>query len=160
MKRGTTTSPDPLPPLVQNVSFAGSGRNQLLVVTLRDRRVLGVPLALFPTLQRAKAADRAHWRLIASGRGISWPDLDIDLSTDGLFAARPEITRHARANAGADWIAAVLRSAAKGKKPLPVADLASVIARVYKGASFDRLVQKLEAAGKVERGRPSARRAS
>ena len=31
-------------------------------------------------------AERSHWRLIGSGEGIHWPDLDEDISVDNLLS--------------------------------------------------------------------------
>lgn len=56
-----------------------------LVVTLRDGRVLSVPLEWFPRLRDASTSDRRNWRLIANGYGIHWPALDEDVSVPGLL---------------------------------------------------------------------------
>ena len=56
-----------------------------LTVELNDGRTLLVPLGWFPTLQCATEAQRKNWRLIGSGLGIHWPDLDEDLSVKGLL---------------------------------------------------------------------------
>jgi Protein of unknown function (DUF2442) len=34
-------------------------------------------------------AERNHWQLIGAGHGIHWPDLDEDLSVEGLLAGHP-----------------------------------------------------------------------
>ena len=60
-----------------------------LVVALSDGRTLSVPLAWFPRLLRATAAERADWRLIGSGEGIRWETLDEDLSVRGLLRGEP-----------------------------------------------------------------------
>jgi hypothetical protein len=68
-----------------------------LSVALMDGRTITVPLAWYPGLEAATAAQRAHWEMAGAGYGIHWPDLDEDLSTEGLLAG-------ARAPAGsADW---------------------------------------------------------
>jgi hypothetical protein len=36
-------------------------------------------------LARPEAAQRAHWRFIGRGQGIHWPDLDEDISVEGLL---------------------------------------------------------------------------
>jgi hypothetical protein len=33
-------------------------------------------------------AERQNWRLIGEGEGIHWPDLDEDISIEGLLAGR------------------------------------------------------------------------
>ena len=60
-----------------------------LVVALSDGRTLSVPLAWFPRLLGATAAERADWRLIGSGEGIRWEALDADLSVRGLLRGEP-----------------------------------------------------------------------
>src|SRR5262249_27185226 len=56
-----------------------------LSVSLRDGRTITVPLAWFPRLLNASAAQRKNWRVAGGGYGIHWPDLDEDLSTEGLL---------------------------------------------------------------------------
>jgi hypothetical protein len=56
-----------------------------LTVQLADGRSLSVPLAWFPRLLHASPAARKNFRLIGNGVGIHWPDVDEDLSVDGLL---------------------------------------------------------------------------
>lgn len=56
-----------------------------LHVRIRDGRTISAPLARFPRLAGATAAERADWRLIGSGEGIHWRRLDEDISTAGLL---------------------------------------------------------------------------
>jgi len=56
-----------------------------LVVHLADGRTVCVPLAWFPRLLHASAAERAELRLIGDGEYINWPALDEDLSVSGLL---------------------------------------------------------------------------
>lgn len=56
-----------------------------LVVGLMDGRTIAAPLAWFPRLLNATAEQRAHWERAGAGYGIHWPDLDEDLSTEGLL---------------------------------------------------------------------------
>ena len=60
-----------------------------LTVSLMDGRSISVPLAWYPRLLRATAAQRAHWKTAGGGYGIHWPDLDEDLSTEGLLRGAP-----------------------------------------------------------------------
>lgn len=60
------------------------GRSHL-EVTLRDGRVLRVPLSWFPSLGTATDAQRRNWRLLGRGIGIRWDDLDEDVSVEGLL---------------------------------------------------------------------------
>ena len=63
---------------------------KLLTVGLVDGRILSLPLAWYPSLRRAKPAVRARWEPCAAGRGIHWPDLDYDLSVEGLLRGAHE----------------------------------------------------------------------
>jgi uncharacterized protein DUF2442 len=56
-----------------------------LSVDLADGRTISVPLAWFPRLARATAAQRANWEICGGGYGVRWPDVDEDLSTAGLL---------------------------------------------------------------------------
>jgi hypothetical protein len=59
-----------------------------LSVDLSDGRTICVPLAWYPRLQHGTPAERTKWRLIGKGTGIHWPDLDEDVSVEGLLAGR------------------------------------------------------------------------
>lgn len=56
-----------------------------LTVELADGRRISAPLAWFPRLLRAKPDQRKNWRLVGEGKGIHWPDVDEDLSVEGLL---------------------------------------------------------------------------
>ena len=60
-----------------------------LMATLADGRVIAAPLAWFPQLLHADADERRNWRLIGDGLGVHWPDLDEDVSIEGLLAGGP-----------------------------------------------------------------------
>ena len=65
-----------------------------LVVDLMDGRTIAVPLAWYPRLANATLQQRNHWELAGGGYGIHWPDIDEDLSTEGLLCgARAPQTR-------------------------------------------------------------------
>ena len=57
-----------------------------LTVELSDGRTISVPLAWYPRLMHATPQERGNWELI--GEGIHWPDLDEDISVEGLLAGR------------------------------------------------------------------------
>lgn len=59
-----------------------------LVVDLVDGRSISAPLAWYPRLAHGSAEERSRWRLIDDGEGIHWPDLDEDISIQGLLAGR------------------------------------------------------------------------
>jgi hypothetical protein len=57
-------------------------------VDLSDGRTVTVPIAWYPRLLHASPGERSNWQLIGGGEGIHWPDLDEDISVDGLLAGR------------------------------------------------------------------------
>ena len=59
-----------------------------LVVELVDARTISVPVAWYPRLAHGTSAERDKWRFIGDGEGIHWPDLDEDISIEGLLAGR------------------------------------------------------------------------
>ena len=62
--------------------------DEALVVDLVDGRTITVPIAWFPRLAHGTQEERANWRLIGSGAGIHWPNLDEDISVESLLAGR------------------------------------------------------------------------
>ena len=60
-----------------------------LSVSLKDGRTISVPLAWYPRLLNATEAQRKNWQVAGGGYGIHWPDLDEDLSTEGLLRGAP-----------------------------------------------------------------------
>ena len=72
-------------PLAQDVAVTEDS----LSVDLSDGRSIAVPLAWYPRLLNGTPAERANWRLIGKGTGIHWPDLDEDISVEGLLTGKP-----------------------------------------------------------------------
>lgn len=60
-----------------------------LSVALMDGRTITVPLAWYPRLLNATPAQRQNWRIAGGGYGIHWPEIDEDLSTEGLLRGAP-----------------------------------------------------------------------
>lgn len=60
-----------------------------LSVALMDGRVITVPLVWYPRLLDATEAERSNWQISGGGYGIHWPDIDEDLSTEGLLRGAP-----------------------------------------------------------------------
>ncbi len=61
----------------------------LLIVDLADGRAVSVPLAWYPRLLKATAEQRSRWQIAGAGFGIHWPEIDEDLSVQGLLAGSP-----------------------------------------------------------------------
>jgi hypothetical protein len=66
-----------------------------LSVSLRDGRVISVPLVWYPRLLNATLTQRKNWKIAGGGYGIHWPDVDEDLSTEGLLRGAPAARAHA-----------------------------------------------------------------
>ena len=71
-------------PLAQNVEIT----SETLSVDLSDGRTISVPLEWYPRLFHGTPAERKHWRLIGSGHGIHWENLDEDISVEGLISGK------------------------------------------------------------------------
>jgi hypothetical protein len=67
-----------------------------LSVSLRDGRVISVPLVWYPRLLNATSTQRKNWKIAGGGYGIHWPDLDEDLSTGGLLRGATAPKAHDR----------------------------------------------------------------
>jgi hypothetical protein len=59
--------------------------DQELVVSLKDGRKLVAPLWWYPRLYQATPEQRHWWELAGAGRGIHWPEVDEDLSLEGIL---------------------------------------------------------------------------
>jgi Protein of unknown function (DUF2442) len=70
---------------VKTVKF----ENDSLCVDLMDGRSISVPLVWYPRLLKATKKQLKNWRTIGAGFGIHWPDLDEDLSVEGLLRGIP-----------------------------------------------------------------------
>lgn len=60
-----------------------------IIARLADGRVISVPLAWSWRLSEATPQQRADFRLIGSGQGVHWPDVDEDISVEGMLHGVP-----------------------------------------------------------------------
>lgn len=60
-----------------------------IIAHLEDGRVISVPLAWSWRLSDATPAQRANFRLIGTGQGVHWPDIDEDISVEGMLHGIP-----------------------------------------------------------------------
>jgi hypothetical protein len=75
-----------------------------IIAHLADGRVISVPLAWSWRLSEATPKQRTHCRLIGSGQGVHWPDVDEDISVEGMLHGIPAHRQNVtpvRARAGA-----------------------------------------------------------
>jgi hypothetical protein len=68
------------------VSAVGPGKTQ---GSSPMERTITVPLVWYPRLLDATPEQRRNWQIIGAGYGIHWPDVDEDLSTEGLLRGAP-----------------------------------------------------------------------
>ena len=60
-----------------------------IVVFLADGRTVKVPLAWSWRLSEASEKARQNFHIIGDGLGIHWPDVDEDISVDGILGGIP-----------------------------------------------------------------------
>jgi hypothetical protein len=58
-------------------------------IVLADGRSISVALAWLPRLLHATIQERKNWEIAGAGYGIHWPDVDEDLSVEGLLRGAP-----------------------------------------------------------------------
>jgi hypothetical protein len=63
--------------------------DETITAHLVDGRVISVPLAWSWRLSEATPAQRANWQLIGDGHGVHWPDIDEDISAEGMLSGVP-----------------------------------------------------------------------
>lgn len=80
---------------VESVEFL----DHFLVVGLKDGRKISVPIEWYPRLARAEEKELSNWEICGGGYGIHWPDLDEDLSTEGLLRGAPAPDKQNQAEA-------------------------------------------------------------
>ena len=78
-------------PRIRDVRVTGSE----IIAHLLDGRVISVPLAWSWRLSDATPAQRARHRLIGGGQGVHWPDVDEDISVEGMLGGTPARRPHA-----------------------------------------------------------------
>ncbi len=72
-------------PRIKNVQVT----NDLIIVDLADGRTISIPLAWSWRLSEATHEQRAHYEIIGDGQGVHWPDVDEDLSAQGMLTGSP-----------------------------------------------------------------------
>ncbi len=66
-----------------------------IIATLADGRIISVPLWWSWRLEDATPQQRMNFEIIGNGEGVHWPDIDEDISAQGMLtgspARRPEV---------------------------------------------------------------------
>lgn len=86
--------------------------DESLSVALKDGRTITVPLAWYPRLLNASRKQRERWEVAGGGYGIHWPDLDEDLSTEGLLRGAPAPSQYLSSHTSGE-----IRSNGSKKRP-------------------------------------------
>jgi Protein of unknown function (DUF2442) len=74
--------------------------DETITAHLVDGRVISVPLAWSWRLSDATPTQRANWELIGAGHGVHWPDVDEDISAEGMLNGIPARRRRAANRTG------------------------------------------------------------
>ena len=77
--------------------------SECLAAKLVDGRTISVPLEWFPRLVHATLEERENWDLSGDGAHVHWPELDEDISVEGLIAGWPS---HETKESFARWLEA------------------------------------------------------
>ncbi len=63
--------------------------DDMITAHLADGRIISVPLAWSWRLAAATPAQRANYEIIGDGFGVHWPDVDEDISAEGMLVDAP-----------------------------------------------------------------------
>jgi hypothetical protein len=63
--------------------------DERITARLADGRIISVPLAWSWRLAAATPAQRANYEIIGDGQGVHWPDVDEDISAEGMLTGDP-----------------------------------------------------------------------
>ena len=63
--------------------------DEAISAELSDGRRISVPLAWSWRLSDATPEQRGNYRLVADGIGVHWPDIDEDISVQGMLHGSP-----------------------------------------------------------------------
>jgi len=90
-----------------------------LIAYLEDGRAIEVPLEWYPRLAHAPAAKLRNYEWIGRGLGITWPELDEDLSVEGFLSGirAPQTGKYMNFSWRKDT--KKLASSAKARKTIP-----------------------------------------
>ena len=99
--------------------------DEAIVAHLVDGRAISVPLVWSWRLSDATPKQRARWKIVADGQGIHWPDVDEDISLEGMLrgipAKRPKgmaaQQREERKQAALQWAGS--KAASRRRTPRP-----------------------------------------
>jgi hypothetical protein len=68
-----------------------------IIAHLMDGRTISVPLIWSWRLSEATEEQRQNFEVLGDGQGIHWPDIDEDISVEGMLQGSPARRPHRRA---------------------------------------------------------------
>ena len=72
-------------PLIRRIEVT----DDVIIADLLDGRSISVPLVWSWRLSEATPEQRARYEIIGSGQGVHWPELDEDISAEGMLHGVP-----------------------------------------------------------------------
>jgi hypothetical protein len=72
-------------PRIKEIHVSG----EAITANLVDGRIISVPLAWSWRLSEATPEQRSNYEIIGGGQGIHWPDVDEDISVEGMLYGIP-----------------------------------------------------------------------
>jgi hypothetical protein len=63
--------------------------DERITARLADGRIISVPLAWSWRLAAATPAQRANHEIVGDGQGVHWPEVDEDISAEGMLTGDP-----------------------------------------------------------------------
>ncbi|MCK5521709.1 MAG: DUF2442 domain-containing protein [Thiomargarita sp.] len=72
-------------PCINNLTIT----EDTITAQLVDGRVISVPLVWSWRLSEATPEQRNHYEMIGNGQGVHWPDIDEDISANGMLYGIP-----------------------------------------------------------------------
>ena len=79
-------------PRIREISVS----DEMIIAYLVDGRTISVPLSWSWRLSDATPEQRAKYEILGSGEGVHWPDLDEDISAEGMLSGIPARRRALR----------------------------------------------------------------
>lgn len=70
---------------IQDISVT----DDTITAYLTDGRTISVPLVWSWRLSKATPEQRANYEIIGGGEGVHWPDIDEDISAEGMLYGIP-----------------------------------------------------------------------
>ena len=75
---------------IQEVKIKGlTVTKETITAHFMDGRTISVPLAWSWRLSEATPRQRSNWEIIGDGHGVHWPDIDEDISAEGMLFGIP-----------------------------------------------------------------------